>query len=65
MELEATDSEKKQLSYSTQFFGFTPDAFVDSITAPSIEIINEHLDVSIYTIEFVNFLQLRKKSNLI
>jgi len=46
MELEATDSEKKQLSYSTQFFGFTPDAFVDSITAPSIEIINEHLDAS-------------------
>ena len=56
MELEATDSEKKQLSYSTQFFGFTPDAFVDSITAPSIEIINEHLDVSV-TIKYVIFLQ--------
>ena len=46
MELEATDSEKKQLSYSTQFFGHTPDAFVDSITGPSIEIINDNLQVS-------------------
>ena len=45
MELEATDSEKKQLSYATQFFGFTPDAFVDSIHVPSIEIVNEHLEV--------------------
>ena len=47
MELEATDSEKKQLSYATQFFGFTPDAFVDSIHVPSIEIVNEHLEVSV------------------
>ena len=47
MELEATDSEKKQLSYATQFFGFTPDAFVDSIHVPSIEIVNEHLEVRV------------------
>ena len=46
MELEANDSEKKQLSYSTQYFGHTPDAFVDSITAPSIDIINDNLQVS-------------------
>jgi len=46
MELEATDSEKKQLSYATQFFGFTPDAFVDSIHVPSIEIVNEHLEAA-------------------
>ena len=46
MELEASDSEKKQLSYSTQYFGHTPDAFVDSITAPSIDIINDNLQVS-------------------
>ena len=31
---------------STQHFGHTPDAFVDSIAAPSIEIINENLQVS-------------------
>ena len=46
MELEANDLEKKQLSYSTQHFGHTPDAFVDSIAAPSIKIINENLQVS-------------------
>ena len=46
MELEANDFEKKQLSYSTQHFGYTPDAFVDSIATPSIEIINENLQVS-------------------
>ena len=46
MELEANDFEKKQLSYSTQHFGHTPDAFVDSITAPSIDIINDNLQVS-------------------
>ena len=39
MELEASDSEKKQLPFSTQYFGHTPDAFVDSITASSIDII--------------------------
>ena len=46
MELEANDLEKRQLSYSTQHFGHTPDAFVDSIATPSIEIINENLQVS-------------------
>lgn len=45
MELEATETERKQLAYATQFFDFTPDAFVDSITGPSIDCINENLDV--------------------
>jgi hypothetical protein len=47
MDLEATDAERKQLAYSTQLFDFTPDAFVDSITAPSLDYINNHLDVRI------------------
>ena len=60
MELDASDSEKKQLSYLTQYFGHSSDAFVDSITAPSIDIINENLQAS------HNFLPLRfyVKSNV-
>jgi hypothetical protein len=46
MDLEATDAERKQLAYSTQLFDFTPDAFVDSITAPSLDYINNHLDAA-------------------
>ena len=41
MDLETPDS------YATQFFGFTPDSFVESIHVPSIEIINDHLEVSL------------------
>ena len=46
MELDASETESQQLAYSTQFFDFTPDAFIDSITGPSLDIINNHLDVS-------------------
>ena len=46
MELEASDSEKKQLSYLTQYFGHNPDAFVDSITAPSMDIIKDNVQAS-------------------
>ena len=45
MELDASENERRQLAYSTQFFDFTPDAFIDSITGQSVDIINEHLEV--------------------
>ena len=47
MELDASDQERRQLAYSTQFFDFTPDAFVDGVSGACYEAINEHLDVSI------------------
>ena len=43
MDLETPDS------YATQFFGFTPDSFVESIHFECFEIINEHLKVSAET----------------
>jgi len=46
MELEATKKERRQLSYSTQFFDFTPDAFIDSITGPALDVVNDHLEAS-------------------
>ena len=46
-ELEASEQERRQLAYSTQFFDFTPDAFVDGVSGACYEAINEHLDVSI------------------
>ena len=46
MELDASETERRQLAYSTQFFEFTPDAFVDAVAGPSYEAINEYLDVS-------------------
>ena len=48
MELEATKKERRQLSYSTQFFDFTPDAFIDSITGPALDVVNDHLEVEPY-----------------
>ena len=47
MELDASEQERRQLAYSTQFFDFTPDAFVDGVSGACYEAINEHLDVSI------------------
>ena len=46
MELDASETERRQLAYSTQFFEFTPDAFVDAVAGPSYEAIDEYLDVS-------------------
>lgn len=46
MELNATDKEKRQLAYSTQFFDFTPDAFIDSITSPALDVMKEHLEAA-------------------
>ena len=46
MELDASEQERRQLAYSTQFFDFTPDAFIDGVSGASYEAINEHLDVS-------------------
>ena len=51
MELDASENERRQLAYSTQFFDFTPDAFIDSITGQSVDIINEHLEVRLVNIE--------------
>ena len=47
MELDASEQERRQLAYSTQFFDFTPDAFVDGVSGACYEAINEHLDVSV------------------
>jgi len=46
MELDATERERRQLAYSTQFFDFTPDAFIDSITGPALDVVNQHLEAS-------------------
>jgi len=46
MELDASETERRQLAYSTQFFEFTPDAFVDAVAGPSYEAIDEYLDVA-------------------
>lgn len=43
MDLEVSETERKQLEYATQFFEFTPDACVDSITAPPMDIISDNL----------------------
>ena len=51
-ELEASEQERRQLAYSTQFFDFTPDAFVDGVSGACYEAINEHLDVSIPLFSF-------------
>ncbi len=45
MDLEATEAERKQLEYSTQFFEFTPDAFIDSVSATTVDITTELLEV--------------------
>ena len=55
MDLETPDS------YATQFFGFTPDSFVENIHVPSIEIINEHLKVSLHSEGSGRFCCHRKK----
>jgi len=44
MDLEATPEERLQLEYATQHFGFTPDAFVETVTTTVIDSINEGLD---------------------
>ena len=46
MELNSTDNEKIQSAYSTQFFEFTPDAFIDSVTTPALDVVKEHLDAA-------------------
>ena len=46
MELNVTDKENRQLAYSTQFFEFTPDAFVDSVTTPALDVVNDHLEAA-------------------
>jgi len=46
MELEATERERRQLAYSTQFFDFTPDAFIDSVTGPALDVVNQHLEAA-------------------
>jgi len=46
MELDATDKERRQLAYSTQFFDFTPDAFIDSVTGPALDVVNQHLEAA-------------------
>lgn len=46
MALEASESERRELEYATQFFDFTPDSFVDTISFSSTDIIDEELNVS-------------------
>jgi len=46
MELDASETERRQLAYSTQFFEFTPDAFIDGVSGPSYEAVSDHLDVA-------------------
>jgi len=46
MELDASKTERQQLAYSTQFFDFTPDAFIDSVTGPSLDTVDSHLDAA-------------------
>jgi len=46
MDLEASESERRELEYATQFFEFTPDSFVDTISFSSTDIIDEELNVS-------------------
>ncbi len=45
MALEANDNERRELEYATQFFDFTPDSFVDTISFSSTDIIDEELNV--------------------
>lgn len=44
MDLEASESERRELEYATQFFEFTPDSFVDTISFSSTDIIDEELN---------------------
>ena len=64
MELDASEQERRQLAYSTQFFDFTPDAFIDGVSGASYEAINEHLDVSYslfsyFTCFYIQYLTLK------
>jgi hypothetical protein len=45
MALEASDNDRRELEYATQFFDFTPDSFVDTVNFTSTDIIDEELEV--------------------
>jgi hypothetical protein len=56
MALEANDDERRELEYATQFFDFTPDSFVDTISFSSTDIINEELNVKAHLFKKLNII---------
>lgn len=43
MDLESSDQERRDLEYATQFFEFTPDSFIETVTSTSSDIIDDQL----------------------
>jgi hypothetical protein len=60
MALEANDDERRELEYATQFFDFTPDSFVDTISFSSTDIIDEELNVIAQLFKKFKYLTLRQ-----
>jgi hypothetical protein len=56
MALEANDDERRELEYATQFFDFTPDSFVDTISFSSTDIIDEELNVKAHLFKKLNII---------
>ena len=46
MSFEVSEEERRELEYATQFFSFTPDSFVDTISFTATDILDEELNVS-------------------
>jgi hypothetical protein len=46
MSFEVSEEERRELEYAGQFFDFTPDSFVDTISFTATDIIDEQLLVS-------------------
>jgi hypothetical protein len=56
MALEANDDERRELEYATQFFDFTPDSFVDTISFSSTDVIDEELNVKAHLFKKLNII---------
>ena len=39
--------KREQMEYSTQFFGFSPDSFIDTMIGDCTEIVSGHLQANI------------------
>lgn len=48
MSFEASEEEKRELEYATQFFDFTPDSYADTISFTATDIIDEELNVRLF-----------------
>ena len=46
MSFEVSEEERRELEYATQFFDFTPDSFVDTVSFTATDILEEELNVS-------------------